>query len=331
MNISEPRLRSLLRQARKLTDTGKRSAAEQLYRQIIEEAPESVDAWLGLAAVGSDEAERVSAYEQVLDLSPGNQRALSGLARLRGETQSEAAESAADGESEGDLYDQSRQWLEQATAPASDPADLKEPTDQALERSIAATAPVSPGDGVDTRDDRLATDHEEAESHALVCYRHPNRDTSLRCYTCGRPICSECAVKTPVGYRCPNCIRESEGVFFNAKATDYPLAALVSFPISLLAGYLVLRFGGGFGFFFIFIMIFVGGAVGGLIGRITKRLVSGRRGRYLPHLVAANVVLGIALPVLALLALGARISLTGLLIPGIYLFTAASAAFYQMK
>ena len=69
----------------------------------------------------------------------------------------------------------------------------------------------------------------------LFCYRHPNRSTSLRCYKCNKPICSECTVKTPVGYLCPDCHREAEDAFFNDKATDYLLALLVALPLSLLA------------------------------------------------------------------------------------------------
>lgn len=29
--------------------------------------------------------------------------------------------------------------------------------------------------------------------------------TGLRCSRCGKPICPECAVRTPVGMRCPDC------------------------------------------------------------------------------------------------------------------------------
>lgn len=38
-----------------------------------------------------------------------------------------------------------------------------------------------------------------------TCYRHPDRPTRLRCVTCDRPICTECAHDTPVGFKCPEC------------------------------------------------------------------------------------------------------------------------------
>jgi membrane associated rhomboid family serine protease len=38
-----------------------------------------------------------------------------------------------------------------------------------------------------------------------VCYRHPTRETGVRCSNCERPICPDCMTSTPVGMRCPEC------------------------------------------------------------------------------------------------------------------------------
>jgi membrane associated rhomboid family serine protease len=40
------------------------------------------------------------------------------------------------------------------------------------------------------------------------CYRHPERETGVRCANCGRPICHECMVPAAVGFRCPDCMAE---------------------------------------------------------------------------------------------------------------------------
>jgi membrane associated rhomboid family serine protease len=43
------------------------------------------------------------------------------------------------------------------------------------------------------------------------CYRHPDRETFVRCQRCGRPICGECQTMAPVGVHCPECVREARG------------------------------------------------------------------------------------------------------------------------
>jgi len=40
------------------------------------------------------------------------------------------------------------------------------------------------------------------------CYRHPDRETGVSCSNCGRPICHECMIPAPVGFRCPECVKE---------------------------------------------------------------------------------------------------------------------------
>lgn len=330
MTTSEPRLRSLLRQAEKVAASGKRTAAEKLYRQIVEEAPLTEEAWLGIAELANDPEAKIEAYSQVLDIAPDNEEAQAGLARLQADPPETATNSTVGSETSTDPFEQSSAWLNQATARMEQAPDpLAEPATAGV--TVGQELGASPPDADRRTETRGDDARQEEESYQLFCHRHPGRETSLRCYSCGRPICSDCAVKTPVGYRCPTCIREAEEVFFTARTLDYLAAPLVSFPLSLVAGYMVLRFGAGFGFFFIFIMFIVGGAIGGLIGRAAKRAVGRRRGRYLPHIVATTVVLGVALPVLLWLSLGFRISLGALLLPGIYLFVAAGAAFHQMK
>ncbi|HEY3867513.1 MAG TPA: rhomboid family intramembrane serine protease [Actinocrinis sp.] len=41
-----------------------------------------------------------------------------------------------------------------------------------------------------------------------VCFRHPGRETYLRCARCERSICTECMVAAPVGFHCPECLKE---------------------------------------------------------------------------------------------------------------------------
>ena len=76
----------------------------------------------------------------------------------------------------------------------------------------------------------------------LFCANHPLRETSLRCNRCEKPICPECAILTPTGYRCKECVRGHMKKFNTATWMDYPLAfvtaAILSYIGSLITGLL---------------------------------------------------------------------------------------------
>src|SRR5215204_7612966 len=70
-----------------------------------------------------------------------------------------------------------------------------------------------------------------------VCYRHPNRETGVRCSNCERPICPDCMTSTPVGMRCPECARQgATRIRTMRSATDEPTLTYILIGINVLAG-----------------------------------------------------------------------------------------------
>ena len=91
-------------------------------------------------------------------------------------------------------------------------------------------------------------------------------------------MCTKCAVRTPVGYRCRECVRGQQQIFYNAKTVDPIIQGVVSVILggigSGLMGFL------NFGFIGWLIAFWAGSAVGALIADIAHRLVGKRRRRH---------------------------------------------------
>ena len=164
----------------------------------------------------------------------------------------------------------------------------------------------------------------------LYCYKHPKRETHLRCNQCNRPICTSCAVLTPTGYRCKECVRGQQKKFDTTKWWDYPVAAVVALVLSAIGSYFVSMIG--------FFTIFLAPLAGMAIAEAVRYLVGRRRSRSLPTIIAAATFLGGILLVLSSFGLAllahAQFGLGGLLSllwPVVYAILATSTVFYRSK
>ncbi len=142
--------------------------------------------------------------------------------------------------------------------------------------------------GLDLVEKKLAAQHPSGEM--LHCHRHPQTETQLRCNRCNRPICAKCARRTPVGFRCADCIRGQEDKYYSGANSDYVVAAFVSFPLSFIIAVGVTFILGSFGFWSILIALFAMPALSGFIAEVVRWAVSKRRSRYLGHVVTASLI-----------------------------------------
>jgi hypothetical protein len=166
------------------------------------------------------------------------------------------------------------------------------------------------------------------ESTTLYCYVHPTRETALRCNNCGRPICAACAVRTPIGYRCRECVKGQQKVFDTSEWYDYVTGFVVAVLLSAVASFLV-TFIGGIGFFGWFLIAAGAPSAAVAIAEGVRLVTRKRRSRPLFMTVAAGVVLG-ALPVI-LFQLFFSGNLFGILFQVIYLVIAVPVVYSRLS
>jgi hypothetical protein len=278
--VDSPNATELIQRGQAAARVGHREEAHAYLRRAVELAPGHVDAWLELAGVEDDPAGKRACFETVLSLDPDNVAAQLGLEMLEGSTG--GGEHAHEDDLEAIIAAASRQLEEAVGPPPSDEVPL--------------------------------------DDEVLYCANHPGVETMLRCNRCGKPICTRCAVQTPVGYRCRECVGEQQAVFFTGGAADYVIGGAIALVLGGVASFVVTMLGAWF------IALILGPAIGIGIAEAVRFAVRRRRSRYLWLVVGASIVVA-ALPALFV----ALRSLWGLVALGLFLVLAVGAAIARLR
>jgi tetratricopeptide (TPR) repeat protein len=161
-----------------------------------------------------------------------------------------------------------------------------------LPPSIAPPAPEEPAEPVATTD-------------LLACYIHPDRDTGLRCTSCERPICGECATRAAVGQLCPECTKARRPVNYQVGSNEIIIASVIAVFYGLIVSFLALQILGTVGFFGFIIAFLLGPMAGDFLVRLADRATKNKRGRPIQLALGIGYALG-ALPWISLIILFGR-------------------------
>lgn len=125
-----------------------------------------------------------------------------------------------------------------------------------------------------------------ADSPPLHCYRHPDRETWIRCGRCDQPICTRCAMQGPVGFRCRECGRPARDPLTSIRTSQLA----VGLGISILGGLVVGLVAGRIGFLGLLLAWFAGG----LIADAVIRFVGFKRGPKVMAMLFGGILIGAA-------------------------------------
>jgi len=161
-----------------------------------------------------------------------------------------------------------------------------------------------------------------------VCYRHPDRETRLRCSRCEKYICIDCTIQTDTSNLCPVCVRQHENAAFTGGFGDYGIAAIIAIPLSIITVLLYYLLIPGFGIFSWIIAGIAAPFAGGVIAEAVRFGVRKRRSRYLSRIVAGILAASCFLFLLNFLIYG---NLLGMIPIGILLFLGTGTILARLR
>ncbi len=164
-------------------------------------------------------------------------------------------------------------------------------------------------------------------SETQYCANHPQRETYLRCNRCDKPICSQCAVSTPTGYRCKECVRGQQKVYETATAIDYPIAVVIAGVLSFIGSLIATVIG--------FFIIIIGPVIGLIVTEVIRWSVKKRRSPSLFLAAAISAAVGslplVIIDVIGLIGLGFHGNIIGLVWQVVYSVMITTTVYYRLS
>jgi membrane associated rhomboid family serine protease len=91
----------------------------------------------------------------------------------------------------------------------------------------------------------------QAATGVPTCYRHPDRETWIRCQRCDKSICPDCMRDAAVGFHCPDCVkaatkgsRQNRAMYGGERSADPRLTSYVLIGINALVWLAITATGG---------------------------------------------------------------------------------------
>lgn len=123
----------------------------------------------------------------------------------------------------------------------------------------------------------------QTDADAPRCARHRKTITYLQCAKCGTPICPDCFVDSPVGYKCRDCGRMANTALYTVSFRGAVQGSLVGLLGGMVAGAF-----GFMGFWGIIIALIYGRFLGTLI----MKAAGHKMGLVMDIITGASIVLG---------------------------------------
>ena len=170
------------------------------------------------------------------------------------------------------------------------------------------------------------TNHNHNDNHL------DQKEITLRCNKCGKPITPDEAVKTPTGYRCQDCVRKQQKVFDTSQPLDVLWGFLIAVVLSFIGSFIASLIG--------FFTILLAPATGMAVAEAVRAVTNKRRSKRLFQVVAAAVIIGgLPLILIDLYTLIVRLgtgsfnlfSLLPLAYQVLFLILAVPSAFYRLS